>query len=78
MPDINAVISELARVTKEDATIMVVDTTVPSSETLKRAYKRIANWQGNDLEEHLSQEFSTVERVRVFDMGLGFILKAKP
>lgn len=33
MPDINATISELARVTKQDATIMVVDTTVPGKET---------------------------------------------
>lgn len=77
MPEPEKVVSEVNRVTKKSGTVVVIDTTVPKSKLVKRAYRRIARWNGADVKRILNDEFESVETVREFDMGLGHILKAE-
>lgn len=77
MPEPEKVVSEVNRVAKDNGTVVVIDTTVPESKLVKRAYRRIARWNGADVKRILNDEFESVETVREFDMGLGHILKAE-
>lgn len=77
MPEPEKVVSEVNRITRKSGTVVVIDTTVPESKLVKRAYRRIARWNGADVERILNNEFESVETVREFDMGLGHILKAE-
>lgn len=77
MPEPEKVASEVNRVTRKNGTVVVIDTTVPRSKLIRRAYRRIARWNGADVKRILNDEFESVETVREFDMGLGHILKAE-
>lgn len=78
MSDVDAVLDEVNRVLRKDGRLVAVDATVPRSTTIRRIYRRVANWQGHDVETKLDNKFAETKIVRRFDGGLGVIIEARP
>lgn len=80
MPEPRAAVEEVRRVLGDGGRLAVVDGRLPDSvlaRPLAWLYERAVDWQGTDVLGLLEAAFPTVEVVRTYDAGLGFLAVAE-
>lgn len=80
MPDLGAVLDEVARVVRSGGRFVVVDGRVPDGRVgnaIQRLYRRLVNFQNPDVLASLEDRFGSVTVVKRYDAGLGFVARVE-
>jgi len=80
MPELEAVLDEIARIVRPGGTLVVVDGQVPDGAfgtALQRIYHRLVNFTNPAILKTLQTRFESVAVVETFDAELGFIARVE-
>jgi len=80
MSEIDLALSETTRVLRDGGRLAVVDGRLPDSgitTALSPIYRRMVNWQDNDVRACMENAFRRVELIETYDAGLAFVAVAE-